>query len=578
VSHIGDTQTGMEKVSSKHHLCRRNGVFYYRRRVPTHLVGALGKKTIQFSLGTTNLSEAKKRRAAEDLKWSTRFESVEKSLGSEPAPANNASSWFADPPLSSSEVIRLVQQYVERTDQRNRDSLANDPPESEQEKADIKADLELGQEILRNKDDPRLDEIVYHAGQRILQRAGISGDDSRIPYAEFTELVRRALLELDRRRLARLDDDHRHAFFDHQFDPSYRPNVGFGELATQFMQLKQEDAAENHTGQKWLDKQHAQVDLLCEILGKDTPIQKVDYDECMRVRSVVARMPANRTKIYNGLSLDEAISRAEAEHKPRLSSFTQERYLASLREILHLAAKKRLIPVNPAEGIRPIKRDAVAPSAKRLSFAPEQLKQFFEGKYYAACAQHSRPYAHAKPAWRFWLPLLCLFMGLRPNEACQMNAGDVRQTSKGTWYADIVASDDDDATGAGAKTLKTPSSRRKVPVHPELIKIGFLSFAKEQKKTPGSRLFPDLKPDQYGNFATYALKRFRDSFLPEAVTLKPRQTFYSFRHNFRDALRQIGAPPDALQALGGWSQGKLTSDSYGDKSDPDCCRARRSAD
>jgi hypothetical protein len=24
-----------------------------------------------------------------------------------------------------------------------------------------------------------------------------------------------------------------------------------------------------------------------------------------------------------------------------------------------------------------------------------------------------------------------------------------------------------------------------------------------------------------------------------------------------------------LQALGGWSQGKLTSDSYGDKSDPD---------
>ncbi len=59
------------------------------------------------------------------------------------------------------------------------------------------------------------------------------------------------------------------------------------------------------------------------------------------------------------------------------------------------------------------------------------------------------------------------------------------------------------------------------------------------------------------------------SFLPATITLKPRQTFYSFRHNFRDALRQIGAPPDALQALGGWSQGKLTSDSYGDKSDPD---------
>jgi hypothetical protein len=113
-----------------------------------------------------------------------------------------------------------------------------------------------------------------------------------VQYAEFTEFVRRALLELDQRKLARLDDDHRHAFFDHQFDPTHRPSMIFGELATQFMQLKEEDAAENRTGQKWLDKQHAQVDLLCEIVGKDTPIQKVDYDECMRVRSVVARMPA----------------------------------------------------------------------------------------------------------------------------------------------------------------------------------------------------------------------------------------------------------------------------------------------
>src|SRR5262249_10281853 len=156
-------------------------------------------------------------------------------------------------------------------------------------------------------------------------------------------------------------------------------------------------------------------------------------------------------------------------------------------------------------------------------------------------------------------------------EACQTHADDVKCTLKGTWYLDIVASgDDEDAKpGSGTKTLKTASSRRRVPVHPEVIKIGFLSFAKEQKKAPGSRLFPDLKPDQYGNHASYPLKRFRDSFLPAAITVKPRQAFYSFRHNFRDALRQIGAPPDALQALGGWSQGKLTSDSYGDKSDPD---------
>jgi integrase len=69
--------------------------------------------------------------------------------------------------------------------------------------------------------------------------------------------------------------------------------------------------------------------------------------------------------------------------------------------------------------------------------------------------------------------------------------------------------------------------------------------------------------------ASYALKRFRESYLPNAIKMEPRQSFYSFRHNWRDRLRMIDAQPATLQALGGWNQGKLTSDDYGTKSDPD---------
>ena len=167
---------------------------------------------------------------------------------------------------------------------------------------------------------------------------------------------------------------------------------------------------------------------------------------------------------------------------------------------------------------------------------------------------------------------MCLFMGLRPNEAAQMHLGDVKQTSQGTWYLEIIATadeDDNDLKGT-AKTLKTVSSRRNIPLHPELIAIGFLQFVQIRKMTSaGPRLFPDLKPDKYGNLASYALKRFRDSYLPKAFELEPRQSFYSFRHTWRDALRRIDAQPATLQALGAWNQGKLTSDDYGDKSDPD---------
>jgi len=65
------------------------------------------------------------------------------------------------------------------------------------------------------------------------------------------------------------------------------------------------------------------------------------------------------------------------------------------------------------------------------------------------------------------------------------------------------------------------------------------------------------------------LKRFRDSYLPNAIKLEPRQSFYSFRHSWRDALRRINAPSSTLRAVGGWSQGKVASDAYGDQFDPD---------
>jgi integrase len=97
--------------------------------------------------------------------------------------------------------------------------------------------------------------------------------------------------------------------------------------------------------------------------------------------------------------------------------------------------------------------------------------------------------------------------------------------------------------------------------------MGFLELVKGQ--TSNARLFAGLKPDKYGNLAAYALRRFRETFLPEATAVEDRQSFYSFRHSFRDALRRIDAQPATLQALGGWHQGTLTSDNYGDQSDPD---------
>ena len=236
------------------------------------------------------------------------------------------------------------------------------------------------------------------------------------------------------------------------------------------------------------------------------------------------------------------------------------------RDILKVAVRKKYLLTNPAAEAKPLKRDTVSAEKKRLPLTPEQLKQFFEGQFYKSCAPDAEaPYCKPDRAWRYWLPLLMLFSGARPNELAQLYISDVKRTAKGTWYLDLEDEED--------KTLKNEPSRRRPPLHPDLVRLGLLEFVEERKKqsdTNGPRLFYELTPNKYGNHAWYAAKRFNEAFLPAEIVVGPRQCLYSLRHNVRDALRRIKAPDETLLAICGWSpNGKPVSTDYGDYRDPD---------
>ena len=365
-------------------------------------------------------------------------------------------------------------------------------------------------------------------------------------------------------------DDHCRQTFDELFNREKPPKVAFSELAKQRLQRIQEEASSNHISDKWIRKQDAIVTFLREVVGDATPIADIDYDACMRVQAAVAHVPANRTKLYEGIPLEQAIARAKHEGKPTLLPATQEVYLATFTSILDLAAKKRLISVNPAAGLKPLKRDVVADEDKCHPFTQEQLIQLFHCDYYQQCAASGPvPYRFATDGgWRYWLPLIFLFSGMRPNEICQLHFADIRRTKAGTPYFEVTNATDEKGT-PGPKTLKTQTSRRRVPVHTELVRLGIFEFIEDRRAATAEPYIFPLKPDRDGNRAWYPLKRFRESYLPKALTLSPRQSFYSFRHTVRDALRRIHAPADTLQAVCGWSQGRLVSDNYGERSNPD---------
>lgn len=130
----------------------------------------------------------------------------------------------------------------------------------------------------------------------------------------------------------------------------------------------------------------------------------------------------------------------------------------------------------------------------------------------------------------------------------------------------IDVEDSPEDNGDNEKRAKTENSIRYVPVHPILQKIGFLEFVEERRKSGHVRLFHELKKDQHGGYSGDFSKWF-GRFLNTRIDKTRKTVFHSFRHCYRDALREANINRAAELQLGGWSSG-TTDEIYGKGAKP----------
>lgn len=552
----------MKDVASQPHIFLRKGVWTFRRRVPLHLVEKAGRREVKKTLGTSDKVEAKRRATVEDLrfdKWVRNLEAGTATISLD----NKTSSPFK---ITADDLAEHARSYVAEENERRAKRLLADPPQTNEELGNLIDDVIGDQQELSDPErSPRINELAA----TIAARGGVGGQH---PTA-LLGIATRALRELARMQGDRLVGDYTATHHDVLFAPvapGAKPKVSVGALAEQFLAETREEHSVNGIAAKRTEKVEATMEYLVEALGAETPVATLDDDAMQRLRRIIAKTPANRNKIYPGLPLAEQIERAEKEGKPTIQHLTQRGHLEVLRNFLRFAVRKKVLPSNPAEGLQPLLKETVPLSEKRKPFTLDQLRQLFTGAFYQQCAPGAaEPYAKPDRAWRFWLPLVMLFSGARPNEVCSLTVGDVRQTPKGVWHFDFNDEGDE-------KSLKNSASRRRVPIHPELVRLGLLDFVAERRKAAsknGSRLFHELKPKngEPGNFAWYATRRLNEFFLPADVKMEDRQSLYSIRHSVRDALRRIKASEEALFAIGGWTPagGAAVSSHYGNAKDAD---------
>jgi len=147
---------------------------------------------------------------------------------------------------------------------------------------------------------------------------------------------------------------------------------------------------------------------------------------------------------------------------------------------------------------------------------------------------------------RHWLPLLGMFTGARINELAQLHLADI-QHDAGVDFLHI----NEDEPNTRVKGHKS----RRVPIHPELIRRGFLTYVEQLRKRSETRLFPVLTHgrDGYGQSAS---KWYNRTFRKQAGIARD---FHSYRHTVMAALDAAGVLERVINAIVGHSAGKSMS-------------------
>lgn len=111
--------------------------------------------------------------------------------------------------------------------------------------------------------------------------------------------------------------------------------------------------------------------------------------------------------------------------------------------------------------------------AQRAPFDGRDLQTIFDAPLFTA----RRLPIGAKGDAGIWLPLLALFAGARQAEYAGLRVSDIREDDRArvplTWFM---------RDNKAGRRLKTKSSERVVPVHPQLVKIGFLDYVSARRK------------------------------------------------------------------------------------------------
>ncbi|MBC8738985.1 hypothetical protein F6X40_19705 [Paraburkholderia sp. UCT31] len=256
--------------------------------------------------------------------------------------------------------------------------------------------------------------------------------------------------------------------------------------------------------------------------------------------------------------------RLHAKVKPWSQSYANGFVRQALREFFALARTQGHMhadnPMNHLETTPKIsKEEEKARMKPRKPFTVAQVNTVFASGWYDPNAEHWTGGMATDLGMRYWGPTISQCHGFRVREMTQLVNSDfafcdgILLVTIQVKLEDADAPSSDSTLQLPARKLKNESALRTLPVHPQLLALGFADFVRENQAQhpPGTPLFPSAIPEEDGEDPLWnrAYEQAFLRFVRDTLGFGHGYGNHSFRHLFEERLR------DAQLINGTWPAG-----------------------
>lgn len=226
-------------------------------------------------------------------------------------------------------------------------------------------------------------------------------------------------------------------------------------------------------------------------------------------------------------------------------------YLAAVRTVLNWAKSNDRLAVNVAEDVRQEVPRKVHSREKGFT-DKEAVAILCTARDYVAAATDNPANTELPQTTvaKRWTPILCAFSGARITEITQLRKEDFRE--EGGAHVMRIKPD--------AGTVKA-GDYRDVPLHPQLIEMGFLSFL--QAAPAGPLFYRNGKGRDPVKAARATAGRISEWLQAAGLVPEGIQPNHGWRHRFKTVGEEEGISRRTIDAIQGHAP-KTAGDSYGD--------------